>query len=69
MHTLILLVIIDVFVCVLIFYTFLFGQLNAGPMAVPKGDRWQCLPNACQYVKMDTKVISHYQIMILILIF
>ena len=60
---------IDVFVCVLIIYTFSFRQLNAGPIALPTGDRWQCHPDVGQYVKVDTKVISLYQIMTLILIF
>ena len=51
------------------FYTFPFIQLNAGPMTLPTGDRWQCHLNVGQYVKVDTKVISHYQIVTLILIF
>ena len=70
MHTSVLLVFIDVVcVCMLIFYTFPFRQLNAGPMALPTGDRQQCHPNVGQHVKVDTKVISHYKIMTLILIF
>ena len=60
---------LDVFVCVLIFYTCPFRQINAGPMALPTGDRQQSHPNVGQYVKVDTKVISHYKIMTLILIF
>ena len=59
----------NVFVCMLIFQTFSFRQLNAGPMALLIGDRWQCHPNVGQYVKVDIKVISHYQIVTLILIF
>ena len=51
------------FLYVLIFYTFPFRQLNAGPMTLPTGDRQQCHPNVGQYVKVDTKVISYYQIM------
>ena len=53
---------IHVFVCVLIFYTFPFRQVNVGPMALPTGDRQQCHPNVGQNVKVDTKEISHYQI-------
>ena len=59
---------IDVFVYMLIFYTFSFMQCNAGPMALPTDDRWQCHPNGGHYVKVDTKVIPHYQIVTLILI-
>ena len=60
---------IYVFVCVLIVYTFPFRQLNAGPMALSTGDRWQCHPNVGQPLKVDTKVISNYHIMTFILIF
>ena len=55
--------------CMCVFYAFPFTQLNAGPMALPTGDRQQCHPNVGQDVKMDTKLISHNQIMNLFLIF
>ena len=60
---------IDVFVVMLIFYSFSFRQLNAGSMALPTGDRQYCHPNVEQYVKVDTKVTYHYQTMSLVLIF
>ena len=64
MPTSLLLVFIDVFVCMVIFYTLSFRQLKAGPMALPIGDRQQCHPNVGQYVKVDTKVMPHHQIVI-----
>ena len=36
---------LDVFVCMLIFYTLSFRQCNAGPMALPIDARQQCDPN------------------------
>ena len=68
MHTSLLLVFIDVFCMYVDFNTFPFRQLNSGPLALPADDRQQCHPNVGQYVKVDTKVISHYQINSLILI-
>ena len=67
MHTSILLFFIHFCMCV-DFHTFLFRKLNAVPMALPTGGRQQCHPNVGQHVKVGTKVISHYQIMTLILI-
>ena len=60
---------IDVSVCMLIFYSFSFRHLNAGTMALPTGDRWKCHHYVGQYGKVDTKVILHYQIMTIVLIF
>ena len=51
------------------FYSFSFRHLNTGPMALPIGDKQQCHPNVGHYVKVDTKIISHYKTMSLILIF
>ena len=51
------------------FYSFLFGHLKAGPMALPTDDKLQRHPFLCQYVKVDTEVKPQYQIISLILIF
>ena len=42
MHTVILLVFIDVSVCMLIFYLLSFRHFNTGPMTLPTDDMWQC---------------------------
>ena len=53
----------------LIFTHFSFRHLNAGPMTLPVQDKQQCHPYVGQYVKVDTQVIPHYQIISLVLIF
>ena len=44
MHTVILLVFIDVFVCMLIFTSYHLGISNTGPMTLPTYDVQQCHP-------------------------
>ena len=51
------------------FYSFSFWHFNAGPMALPTDDKWQCHSYVGQYMKVDTKVIPQYQIIPLVLIF
>ena len=52
------------------FYSSSFRHFNAGPMALPTDNKWQCHPYMGQCVKVDTgKVIPQYQIIPLVLIF
>ena len=50
---------IDFFVCMLIFTHLSFRYFNAGPMAMPTDDMWQCHSHVGQYMKVDTEVIPH----------
>ena len=52
---------IDVFCMYVDFYPFPFSHLNAGPMALPMDDKWQCHPYVDQYVKVDIEVIPQKQ--------
>ena len=51
------------------FYSFSFRHFNAGPMALPTDDKQQCHPYMGQYVKVNTEVITKYQIIPLVFIF
>ena len=57
MHTVILLVFIDVFCMYVDFYFLSFRHFNTGPMALPTDVMWQCHPYVGQCMKVDTKVI------------
>ena len=59
MHTSILLAFIDVLCMYVDFYLLPFRHFNAGPMALPTDDMWQCHPYVGQYMKVDTEVIPH----------
>ena len=65
MHTVILLVFIDVFCMDVDFYFLSFRHFNTGPMTLPTDVKWQCHHYVGQCMKVDTKVIPHtimYQI-------
>ena len=69
MHASFLLFFIDVFCMYVDFYSPSLRHLNAGPMALPTDNKWQCHPYEGQYVNMDTKVIPKYKIISVVLIF
>ena len=65
MHTVILLIFIDVFCMGGDFYFLSFRHCNTGPMTLPTNAMWQCHHYVGQCMKVDTKVIPHtitYQI-------
>ena len=72
MHTVILLVFIDVFCMDVDFYLLLFRDFNTGHMTLPTDVKQQCHHYVGQYMKVNTKVIPHtitYQIIPLFLVF
>ena len=72
MHTVILLDFIDVFCMYVDFYYLPFRHFNAGPMTLPTDVMQQCHHYVGQYMKVNTKVLPHtilYLIIPLVLIF
>ena len=59
MHTVILLDFIDVFCMYVDFYYLPFRHFNAGPMTLPTDVMRQCHSYVGQYMKVNTKVLPH----------
>ena len=67
MHIVIILVFIDVSFMYVDFYFLSFRHFNTGPMTLPTDVKWQCHHYVGQYMKVNTKVITHtipYQIVL-----
>ena len=72
MHTVILLDFIGVFCMYVDFYYLPFRHFSAGPMTLPTDVRRQCHHYVGQYMKVNTKVLPHtilYLIIPVVLIF
>ena len=52
-------VFIDVFGMYVDLYLLSFRHFNAGPMALPIDDMWQCHPYVGQYMKVATELIPY----------
>ena len=59
MHTSILLDFYKCFCMYVDFYLLSFRHFNAGPIALPTDDIWQCHPCVGQNMKVDTEVIPY----------
>ena len=72
MYTVILLDFIDVFCMDVDFYYVPFRYSSAGPMTLPTDVKWQCHHYVVQYSKVNSKVLPHtilYLIIPVVLIF